>query len=415
MRNRKNYNHAEIENEKNNSKIALIISTSGFGLTQIIGWGTIFYPPAIISSQIGVAVGLTEEHVYFGITIMMLVGALSSPKLGKIIDKHGARTPIILGCLITALSLLLMAVVNNPYSFWVSWALLGLASPLVITSGAYTALVQVTGNNARKAVSALSLFSGFSSTLFYPATHYLVLHYGWREMYVIYATLHLLICMPIFIKLLPKEYNKKIVNEKTTTTKTTPNNTNLILINFFILILVNTMISAGLTLHLYKLFGLLGLSTSVAVFAVSLTGPTQVIGRIIELTTGRNHSPLSTALFSTIIQVISFVIIIYVNSSKVIWLFIILYGLSNGLMTIVRVALPLILFGSKDYGRSSGIINFGFSLTNAIAPVAFANIIENYGAKVIFVICLILSFFSFSTCLLLKYLFNQLIKPKNES
>ncbi|MDP1092215.1 MFS transporter, partial [Klebsiella pneumoniae] len=52
--------------------------------------------------------------------------------------------------------------------------------------------------------------------------------------------------------------------------------------------------------------------------------------------------------------------------------FAILFGLGNGLLSIVSGTLPLHLFGSEGYGRLQGRVNSARLVVSAVAPFALA-------------------------------------------
>jgi hypothetical protein len=54
-------------------------------------------------------------------------------------------------------------------------------------------------------------------------------------------------------------------------------------------------------------------------------------------------------------------------------------GASQGVITIVRGALPLALFGTKDYGAVLGLIATPILLVNAFSPTLFALIVDQIG------------------------------------
>ena len=67
-------------------------ATVGLGFTQIVGWGTTFLMPSVLGRHIEHDLGLPSEVVYGGITVMFGVGALFAPRVGRLIDRTGART-----------------------------------------------------------------------------------------------------------------------------------------------------------------------------------------------------------------------------------------------------------------------------------------------------------------------------------
>jgi hypothetical protein len=51
--------------------------------------------------------------------------------------------------------------------------------------------------------------------------------------------------------------------------------------------------------------------------------------------------------------------------------FAVLYGWSNGVMTIVRGTVPVVLFGRRNYGALLGRLALPAFIAKAVAPVAF--------------------------------------------
>src|SRR5262249_47968102 len=59
--------------------------------------------------------------------------------------------------------------------------------------------------------------------------------------------------------------------------------------------------------------------------------------------------------------------------------FTLLMGASQGVITIVRGAVPLALFGAKGYGAVLGLIATPVLVVNAASPTAFAWIVDHWG------------------------------------
>jgi MFS family permease len=59
--------------------------------------------------------------------------------------------------------------------------------------------------------------------------------------------------------------------------------------------------------------------------------------------------------------------------------FTLLMGASQGVLTIVRGAVPLALFGAKGYGAVLGVIATPVLVVNAASPTVFAWIVDRWG------------------------------------
>ena len=62
---------------------------------------------------------------------------------------------------------------------------------------AFAALVQVTPTRGRKAISYLTLYGAYASTVFWVIGHYLNEAYGWRGTLIAFAAINLAICLPL--------------------------------------------------------------------------------------------------------------------------------------------------------------------------------------------------------------------------
>jgi predicted MFS family arabinose efflux permease len=118
----------------------------------------------------------------------------------------------------------------------------------------------------------------------------------------------------------------------------------------------------------------------VAVGIASLKGVAQVAGRIWDLTLARKWHPIDVGRVSVAFIPLSFAVLMLAGGSFTFALaFTLLFGISNGLVTIMRGAVPLALFGPKGYGEVLGILATPYLLLGAVAPAAFALIVERWG------------------------------------
>ena len=92
---------------------------------------------------------------------------------------------------------MLLSLVTHPYAYLAVWALLGVAMRLCLYDAAFAALVQVTPSRGRRAISYLTLFGGFASSIFWPIGHALNGAVGWRQTLLIFAAINLLVCLPL--------------------------------------------------------------------------------------------------------------------------------------------------------------------------------------------------------------------------
>jgi MFS family permease len=138
----------------------------GLAVSQFIGWGSTYYLPSILAPNFRADLGLSQEAVFGGTTIMLLVNAAAAPYAGRVIAKQGARAPMILGSFLMGLALVILSQAHGLWSYGVAWMVVGLAAPIALTQGAMSALAQIAGDGARRSISRVLLITGFTASVF---------------------------------------------------------------------------------------------------------------------------------------------------------------------------------------------------------------------------------------------------------
>jgi hypothetical protein len=109
----------------------------------------------------------------------------------------------------------------------------------------------------------------------------------------------------------------------------------------------------------------------------AIKGVAQVGGRIWEILFARKLSPITVGRIAVGLLPVSLLILLAAGASFGLALaFTLVLGVSNGLVTIVRGAVPLQLFGSVGYGTILGILATPYLILNALAPAVFAAIVD---------------------------------------
>ena len=91
--------------------------TLALGLTQIIGWGTTFLMLALLGRHIQDDLALPAELIFAGITVLFATGAVVAPRIGRVMDRTGARVLMSVGSLLYAASLAALAMSQGLVSY----------------------------------------------------------------------------------------------------------------------------------------------------------------------------------------------------------------------------------------------------------------------------------------------------------
>jgi len=168
---------------------------------------------------------------------------------------------------------------------------------------------------------------------------------------------------------------------------------------------VNALVAATLSIQIIDLLQRAGLAAVTAVSAAALIGPAQVAGRLAEFLLRRNVRPPATAVFALTCLPIALILLLVTDSYAMAAGFALMYGLSNGLVTIVKGALPLSLFGSDGYGTLMGRLASPQLIAESMAPFVSAVAIVSLGDQVS--ISILLAFACLSVVAMLMLIASQ--------
>ncbi|NRQ17429.1 arsenite efflux MFS transporter ArsK [Ensifer sesbaniae] len=359
---------------------------AALGLTQIIGYGTLYYSFSILAPGMASDLGLSVEQVFGVFSASLFVGGLSATFIGRWMDRFGAAMIMTVGSVLSAVALLLCAWSPSIAVFAASVVLLEVASGMVQYQAAFATLVESRPRAAARSITYLTLIAGFASTLFWPIAANLREHFTWREIYVAYAVLNLLVCFPLHYRImcgrgseasaLAREDREVVVGALPAEVRR--RGLRLVSLAFA---LQGFALSAMLT-HMVPMLGAIGFGTAAVVIG-SLFGPAQVLSRLINMAFGKNVSPPALATLSAAL-IVTAVVILSLSGT---WLpgaaaFAICLGLGSGINSIAQGSLPLWLFGSLGYGAITGRMAATRLASGAVAPFVLSVLMERFGIDV---------------------------------
>ena len=349
------------------------------GITQILSWGAIFYPPVMMVPLIMAERGFSFTFAMGGFSAGLLVAGLVSPTVGGMIDRYGGHRVMPFGALAGALGLVGLVYASHPVAYLATWMLLGTAMAASLYDPAFATLGRIFGARARQPITVLTLAGGFASTVSWPATYGLLRWLDWKGTYLVYAALLALVAAPLLAFALPRDRAQTDIRPSEIAKPTPP--VHAASGTIFILLLAAfasyAFIPSGLSAHLLAIFQRAGIEPGTVVGIGALFGPSQVAARLCEFIFARNIHPLAMARFAVGMLVASFALLwLFGFSTPAAVLFAVMFGVANGLITIARGAVPLALFGPIGYGRIIGRIARPALVITAVAPVVIAAVAE---------------------------------------
>ncbi len=355
------------------------------GTTQTLAFGSTYYLPAILAVPMARSLDLGVGVVYAAFSLALLVSGLLGPVIGRRIDRLGGRDVLVASNLLFALGLGLLGLVQEPVLLFAAWLLIGIGMAMGLYEAAFATLAGLYGQAARSPITGITLIAGFASTVAWPLTAWLDTSFGWRAACLLWAAIHLFLCLPLNRFLVPRPEVAALpappAEAGKSTTRTRPPfrpGEVRIMATLGFVFAAAWFVSTALAAHLPRLLAETGVTPAVALAAATLVGPAQVAARVVDFTLLQRFHPLVSARLATMLHPLGAAALLLLGAPAA-FAFTILHGAGNGILTIAKGTLPLSLFGPEGYGWRQGLIAAPSRIAQAAAPFLMALAIDRLG------------------------------------
>ncbi|HUK08940.1 MAG TPA: MFS transporter [Stellaceae bacterium] len=352
-----------------------VVVVSTIGITQTLAWASTYYIPAVFADTISAELHLSHAWFFGVFSAALLLSGVLGPWAGRTIDRRGGRDVLAATSLVFAAGLLLLSQASGLSGLVLAWMVIGVGMGFGLYEAAFATVTGLYGLRARNAITGITLFAGFSSTVGWPTSAYLLSTLGWRGACVVWAALHLLIGLPLNRLLVPKA---PPISPVEATGEAAPAAVPWTMIILAAVFGAMWFVTTAYAAHLPRLLEALGASAATAVLAGSLVGPAQVAARVVEFTLLKRTAPMLSARLSTILHPIGAALLMFFGPILAVP-FVLLHGGGNGLLTIARGTLPLAMFGPAGYGLRTGLLAAPARLLQGAAPLLFGLVLDKYG------------------------------------
>lgn len=352
------------------------------GTAQTLAWASSYYLPALLAQPMARDLGVGTSTIFAAFSLALVVSALLGPLAGHAIDRHGGR-PVLLGTnLLFAAGLGALALAQGPVGLFAAWALIGIAMGSGLYEAAFATLVRLYGQGARGAITGITLVAGFASTVGWPLTAWMEATWDWRGACAGWAALHLLLGLPLNAwlpraRLRPAPPAPAPPDLATPPEAPVPHARRTALLLSFVFA-ATWFTSTAMAAHLPRLLQAQGLPLQAAVAAAALVGPAQVAARLLEFGLLRRMHPLASARLAALAHPTGALLLAWAGGAGSV-AFTLLHGAGNGILTIAKGTLPLVLFGSLGYGLRQGMLMVPARVAQAFAPLLFGLLLDHWG------------------------------------
>lgn len=344
--------------------------TLRLGTTQIIGWGSGFYIPAILAVPISGSLGIATETFFWAFTLSLLVSGLLGPQVGKAIDRLGGRKVLPVGTLAFAIGLALLATTASTPQLFLAWVFIGIGGSMGNYDAAFATAVNFFGSKSNGVIAGITVIAGFSSSLSWPLTTFLYEAFNWQVAIWVWVAIHLLIALPLHLTI-PRSERREVPDLTGPIRKLVKNRFRIepLLIVFAILFALEGFIVSAVNTTLPFMLSELGASVELALIASVVLGPAQVMARVVLVALGSWATPLRVATISIVAHPLG-VLAIWILGDQGILAFVILHGIGVGLNPFIRGSLPLLFFGPDRFGQRQGRVMMLSKIVSAFSPTA---------------------------------------------
>jgi predicted MFS family arabinose efflux permease len=361
------------------------------GTAQTLAWASSYYLPAMLAAPMAADLGVATPTVFAAFSGAMVVSALVGPWAGLAIDRHGGRVVLAGTSLVFALGLGMLGFAQGLWTMVIAWLVIGAAMGAGLYEAAFSSLVRLYGQHARGAITGITLLAGFASTVGWPLSAWMETRFGWRNACLGWAGIHLLIGLPLnaWLPTLPSPAQPErtaaadpaqAIASASPSPVAAAGGAGYATALLAFVFAATWFISTAMATHLPRMLEAAGATLAAAVAVGALVGPAQVAGRVLEFGFLRRVHPLLSARLAALAHPAGVTVLLMAGPVAA-PLFAILHGAGNGILTIAKGTLPLVLFGAQGYGARQGWLMLPARIAQALAPLLFGLALDAWGAN----------------------------------
>lgn len=345
-------------------------------LAQLISWGSVFYTFSLVMTPLEQELGLSRAQSSLAFSLALLVEGLMAYPVGRWIDAGHERLVMTCGSVLAGICLLLHSRVTDAAGFYAVWVGFGAAMAAILYSPVFAVVTRRFPDDFRRAIIVMTFLGGLASTVFIPFTAWLIANWGWRQALVLLAGFHLLLCAPLHAWVL-RGAPTRLERDGSNTVAATAAVSRLIrsapflLIGVFVILMM--AVTAALPAHMVSLLRESGMSEAWVIGIPAGIGAIQVLGRLLLFFFERYFDlHLANRLIPCLLPLglLALLVLPMAGAGQMgVLLFVLLYGLGNGMLTIVK-GTAIAQYVNRDHVATlNGVLGLPLALARAGAPL----------------------------------------------
>ncbi|RYX92138.1 MAG: MFS transporter [Comamonadaceae bacterium] len=355
-------------------------------LGQLISWGSIFYMFALVMEPVEQELGLGRAEASLGFSLALMAEGLLAYPVGRWIDRGHERAVMTGGSLLVVAGMVLLSMAQSAAGFWLAWLCLGAAMSATLYAPSFAVVTRRFPQDFRRAIITLTFLGGLASTVFIPLTSWLITQVGWRHALWALALIHLLVCVPLHWIVLRRHKPSQTVQATTAARDTATAGSSVapagqlqplshylrsapfLLIGVFVVLMM--AITSALPAHMISLLRENGLGEAWVIVIPASIGVIQVLGRAL-LYFFEHHFDVHMAnrIIPCLIPLGLAALLAGGGHGWAAVLFVGLYGMGNGMMTIVKGTAIAQYVNRQHVASLNGALGLPLAFARALAPL----------------------------------------------
>ncbi|GEL22890.1 MFS transporter [Pseudonocardia sulfidoxydans NBRC 16205] len=351
-------------------------------LTQIVGWGVLYYAFPVLAPSVAGDTGWSVATVTAAFSAGLVVSAIVGIWTGRVLDRIGPRPVMTVGSVLAVPAVVGVAFAPTLPLFVAAWLVAGVAMSATLYPPAFAALTRWWGPRRVTALTAVTMLGGLAGTVFAPLSATLLDHLGWRHTYLVLAVVLAVVTIPAHAIGLrgpwPAAARTGTSDDDTGAPRTIARSRPFVLI--VVAVALGTFTSFAVLVNQVPLLIERGLSTHAAAWALGLAGVAQLVGRLgYRRMTGR-LTPRTRAVVILLAAAATTALLGLVpGPTALLFGASLLMGVSRGVVTLLQATAVSDRWGATHYGRLNGIVSAPVTVATALAPWAGAALAGVFG------------------------------------
>jgi len=359
-----------------------ILLVPRLSLSLLVSWGSLYYAFAVLAGPMQKELQCSAGTIAGAFSLALLIWGIATYPVGRALNRWGGRAVMSWGSLFAAAAFLGLHSVSSVWAFYALWGMLGAAMALTLYEPAFAVIVQSFSAGHRRRIGWLTIVGGMASTVFWPLSHYLNAHFGWREAALAFAALHFFACLPLHLSLPRGRQGEATERSEGSASPPLPSASQhtAAFTQLATCFTIYGFITAAMAVQVIPALESIGFDAATALALAACIGPMQAAGRAMDLALGERLNVRRIGIVTLSLMPLSLAALWLAQWLPMLCIvFVIAYGLSLGLLTVIRAMAPMALYGTTRYARNNGALSAPALVARAAGPLGAAWLFATFG------------------------------------